>query len=108
MYPHIAKNSLFVSYSRAITQAPLPTVENPDPLQIKTLQQEGFSYVVLHKEFIKEQLQMSPEAYAQWMNLYLGEGIILDDAYLYPLDTNTLGTIISSYPSTFSLGLPQP
>lgn len=108
MYPYIAEKSVFVSYSRAITQAPLPTPENPDPLQVHDLQKQGFAYVVLHKEFIQEQLQMSPKTYAQWMNLYLGEGIILDDVYLYPLDTNTLGTIISSYPSTFSLGLPQP
>ena len=108
MYPQIADKSSFVSYSRAITQAPLPTTENPDPLQIQTLKNEGFAYVVLHKEFIQEQLQMSPQTYAQWMNLYLGEGIILEDAYLYPLDTTTLGTIIPSYPSTFSLGLPKP
>ena len=108
MYPHIAEESLFVSYSRAITQAPLPTTKNPDPLEVKKLKKNGFMYVVLHKEFIQEQLQLSPQAYAQWMNLYLGEGIILDDAYLYPLDTSTLGTIITSYPSTFTLGLPQP
>ena len=108
MYPKIAEESVFVSYSRAITQAPLPTTENPDPLQIEALRQQGFAYIVLHKEFIQEQLQMSPKTYAQWMNLYLGEGIILDDAYLYSLDTSTLGTLISSYPSTFSLGLPQP
>ena len=108
MFPRVAEKSLFVSYSRAITQAPLPTTQDPDPLQIEQLRKEGFSYVVIHKEFIEEQLQMTPQTYAQWMNVYLGEGIILDDAYLYPLDTSVLGTIISSYPSTFSLGLPQP
>tara|TARA_B100000683_G_C12418988_1_gene527011 strand:- start:594 stop:1217 length:624 start_codon:yes stop_codon:yes gene_type:complete len=108
IYPHIAEKSLFISYSRAITQAPLPTTDTPDPLQIENLKKEGFAYIVLHKEFIQEQLQMSPQVYAQWMNLYLGEGVILNDAYLYPLDTRNLRTIISSYPSTFTLGLPQP
>ena len=108
MYPYIADTSKFVSYSRSITEAPLPTSENPDPLQVKELKESGFSYVVLHKEFIQEQLQMSPKTYAQWINLYLGEGIILEDSILYPLDTSTLGTIIHSYPSSFSVGLPEP
>ena len=108
MYPRISNKSIFLSYSRDITKAPLPTIENPDPLQIEELKNAGYSYVILHKEFIQEQLNMTPEEYARWMNIYLGEGIILNDTYMYPLDISILGTIISSYPSTFSLGLPKP
>jgi hypothetical protein len=106
MLPRIAEKTRFLEYSRAITKAPLPSTEDPDPLQINILYSEGYRYVVLHKEFITEQLNMTPSEYARWMNLHLGEGIILEDSFVYPLDKSLLGTTIPSYKSTFSLGLP--
>ena len=106
MLPRISEKSGFLSYSFDIKKAPLPSAENLDPLEKEALYEAGYRYIVVHKEFIQEQLHMSHEEYARWMNIHMGEGIILDDAYVYPLDKSIFGEHILSYRSTFSLGLP--
>ena len=106
MMPNIAKKSGFLTYSFDITKAPLPSEQNRDPLEKNALYEAGFRYIVIHKEFVQEQLRMSPEEYARWMNIHVGEGIILHDSYVYPLDESVLGEHIPSYKSTFTLGLP--
>ena len=105
-YPRIAQKSAFVEYSRALSSAPLPSREQPDPLQIQELKDAGFRYIVVHKAFVREQLNMSFDGYIQWLNLHLGEGVLLQDAAIYPLEPSVLDPLLSVGKSTLFLGSP--
>ena len=107
MFSQVSKQSLFIEASRAIEVAPLPSETKPDPLQIEALKEAGYRYIVVHKEFVLEQQKITSTEYAQWLNLHIGEGVILKESYLYPLDKSHLPTLLETNVSTYSLGLPS-
>jgi len=106
MFPQISEKSVFLAASRSISKAPLPSAKNPDPLELNALYTSGFRYIVIHTEFVQEQHQIEAATYIAWMNLHLGEGVILDDVVLYPLDATLLRELLPFGTSSFTMGLP--
>ena len=85
-YPSISKEVPFVEISSQLTQAVLPSKEEPDPLNIEGLRQAGFGFVLVHSRYLREFLATEPEVYLPYANAHLGQGIVFsDESVLYPL-----------------------
>ncbi|MEC8380965.1 MAG: hypothetical protein VXZ96_11615 [Myxococcota bacterium] len=85
-YPSISKEVPFVEISSKLTQAILPSTEEPDPLNIEGLREAGFGFILVHSRYLREFLATEPEIYLPYANAHLGKGIVFsDESVLYPL-----------------------
>ena len=91
--------------SSQLTQAVLPSNEEPDPLNIEGLRTAGFGFVLVHSRYLREFLATEPEVYLPYANAHLGQGIVFsDESVLYPLKKEEFTPLMQI--ATDSLGEP--